>query len=60
MRGDWSRYIGIEPVFANIKTQKRLDRFTLWGKLKVNVQWQLYCIIHNIKKIVNYGVSFAC
>ena len=49
----------VEPVFANIKTQKRLDRFTLRGKLKVNVQWQLYCIIHNIEKIVNYGASFA-
>lgn len=50
----------IEPVFANIKTQKRLDHFTLRGKLKVNVQWQLFCIIHNIEKIVNYGVGFAC
>ena len=49
----------VEPVFANIKTQKRLNRFTLRGKFKVNVQWQLYCIIHNIEKIVNYGASFA-
>jgi len=49
----------VEPVFANIKTQKRLDRFTLRGKLKVNVQWQIYCIIHNIEKIVNYGACFA-
>lgn len=29
----------IEPVFANIRTQKQLDRFTLRGKSKVNVQW---------------------
>jgi hypothetical protein len=49
----------VEPVFANIKTQKRLDRFTLRGKFKVNVQWQLYSIIHNIEKIVNYGACFA-
>ena len=28
-----------EPVFANIQTQKRLDRFTLRGKIKVNIQW---------------------
>ena len=28
----------VEPVFANIRTQKRLDRFTLRGKLKVNIQ----------------------
>jgi hypothetical protein len=39
--------------------RKYLDRFTLRGKLKVNVQWKLYCIIHNIEKIVNYGASFA-
>ena len=27
-----------EPVFANIRTNKRLDRFTLRGKVKVNIQ----------------------
>jgi len=59
-RERYDRRLGIvEPVFANIRTQKRLDRFTLRGKLKVNIQWQLYCIIHNIEKIVNYGVRFA-
>jgi transposase len=46
-----------EPVFANIRTQKRLDRFKLRGKIKVNIQWLLYCMIHNIEKIVNYGVT---
>jgi len=49
----------VEPVFANIRTQKRLDRFTLRGKPKVNVQWLLFCMIHNIEKIVNYGTGFA-
>ncbi|MBW2194971.1 MAG: IS1182 family transposase [Deltaproteobacteria bacterium] len=45
----------VEPVFANIRTQKRLDRFTFRGKIKVNIQWLLYCIIHNMEKIANYG-----
>jgi len=49
----------VEPVFANIRTQKRLDRFTLRGKPKVNVQWLLFCTIHNIEKIVNFGSGFA-
>jgi hypothetical protein len=49
----------VEPVFANIRTQKRLDRFGLRGKIKVNIQWKLYCIIHNIEKIVNFGHGFA-
>jgi transposase len=44
-----------EPVFANIRTNKRLDRFTLRGKAKVNIQWLIYCLVHNIEKIRNYG-----
>jgi transposase len=47
----------VEPVFANIRTQKRMDRFTLRGKIKVNIQWLLYCMVHNIEKVVNYGVT---
>jgi len=31
----------VEQIFANILTQKRLDRFTLRGKIKVNIQWLL-------------------
>jgi transposase len=49
------RFAVAEPVFANIRTQKRLDRFTLRGKAKVNIQWLLYCIVHNIEKITHYG-----
>jgi hypothetical protein len=40
----------IEPVFANITYCKGLDRFTLRGKSKVNGQWKLYCIVHNLGK----------
>ena len=45
----------VEPVFGNIRFQKRLDRFTLRGKIKVNIQWLLYCMVHNIEKVMNYG-----
>ena len=45
----------IEPVFANIGTNKKLNRFTLRGKSKVQRQWQLYCLIHNIEKMMRYG-----
>lgn len=45
----------IEPVFGNIGYNKRLSRFSLRGKAKVNGQWQLYCLVHNIEKIQNYG-----
>jgi transposase len=47
----------IEPVFANIRVHKRLDRFTLRGKAKVNIQWLLYCMVHNMEKILNYGFA---
>ena len=45
----------VEPVFANIETNKRLNRFSLRGRKKVQGQWQLYCLIHNIEKLKNYG-----
>jgi hypothetical protein len=51
------RFAVAEPVFANIRTHKRLDRFTLRGKAKVNIQWLLYCMIHNIEKISNFGFN---
>lgn len=47
----------VEPVFANIRVQKGLDRFTLRGRLKVDIQWLLYCIVHNMEKIANYGFT---
>ena len=59
-RKTYSKRLGIiEPVFANIRARKRMDKFTLRGKIKVNIQWLLYCIIHNIEKIMNYGERFA-
>ena len=45
----------VEPVFANIRVHKRLDRFILRGKIKVGIQWLLFCMVHNMEKIVNYG-----
>jgi transposase len=45
----------VEPVFANIGTNKGLKRFSLRGRRKVQGQWQLYCVIHNIEKLKNYG-----
>ncbi|ARU57235.1 IS1182 family transposase [Oleiphilus messinensis] len=45
----------VEPVFGNIGTAKKLNRFSLRGKAKVQGQWQLYCMVHNIEKVLNYG-----
>jgi transposase len=51
----------IEPVFADITYCKGMNRFTLRSKVKVNIQWLLYCIVHNLGKCrkpleVNYGI----
>jgi transposase len=47
----------VEPVFANIRVLKGMNKFTLRGKIKVNIQWLLYCMVHNIEKIANYGFA---
>lgn len=49
----------VEPVFGNIGTNKRLNRFSLRGKQKVQGQWRLFCIVHNIEKLMNYGTMAA-
>jgi transposase len=55
----YSQRMGIvEPVFGNVTYHKRLNRFTLRGKKKVNVQWVLYMMVHNIEKILNYGDKY--
>lgn len=45
----------VEPVFGNIGHNKGLRRFGLRGRKKVNGQWQLYCLVHNIEKLHGYG-----
>jgi transposase len=56
----YSRRMGIvEPVFANITVHKGLNKFTLRTKEKVNIQWLLFCLVHNIGKIARYFLSLA-
>jgi transposase len=52
----YARRLGIvEPVFANICVQKHMNRFTLRTKSKVDVQWRLFALVHNIGKIHTFG-----
>jgi len=37
----------VEPAFGNIGSNKRLNRFSLRSKKKVQGQWQLYCLVHH-------------
>jgi transposase len=50
-----ARMATVEPVFANLRHNKRLDRFTLRTRPKVNTQWTLYCLVHNIEKLAHHG-----
>jgi hypothetical protein len=45
----------VKPVFANICVRKHMDRFTLGTKHKVDVQWELFALVHNIGKIHMFG-----
>jgi len=49
------RFATVEPVFGNLRGNKGLDRFTLRGRSKVDGQWKLYSLIHNIEKLVHHG-----
>jgi len=52
----YSQRLGtVEPVFGNINTNIGIKRFSLRGKKKVNAQWQLMSMIHNIFKIHRYA-----
>lgn len=56
----YSQRLGtVEPVFANICSTLGLRRFSLRGKTKVDTQWKLFCIVHNLLKIHRYGPGFA-
>lgn len=51
------RFATVEPVFGNLRSNKRLHRFTLRGKAKVDGQWKLYCLMHNIEKLAHHGYA---
>jgi len=56
----YSQRLGtVEPVFGHITEAIGIKRFSLRGKKKVNAQWRLMGLIHNLFKIHRYGSGFA-
>jgi transposase len=52
----YSRRLGIvEPVFGNLHTH-RLQRFTLRSRRKVDAQWKLFALVHNVQKLRDKAV----
>lgn len=45
----------VEPVFGHLRGDIGLDRFTLRGRSKVDGQWKLMTMLHNLTKIHRYG-----
>jgi transposase len=51
------RFATVEPVFANLRHNKQLNRFTLRGRTKVDGQWKLFALVHNIEKLAHHGYA---
>jgi hypothetical protein len=51
------RVATLEPVFGNLRGTKRLHHFNLRGKAKVDGQWKLFCMMHNIEKLAHHGYA---
>ena len=51
------RFATVEPVFGNLRANKKLNRFTMRGRTKVDAQWKLYCLVHNIEKLAHNGYA---
>jgi transposase len=51
------RFATVEPVFGNLRHNKKLNRLTLRGRTKVDGQWKLMCLVHNIEKLAHNGYA---
>ena len=49
----------VEPPFANIRYCKGLSRFHYRGLRKVNAQWLLFCLVHNIGKLATFSRTYG-
>ena len=54
----YSRRLGIvEPVFGHICEAIGIKRFSLRSKAKVDGQWKLFTLLHNLTKIHRFGMA---
>jgi transposase len=49
------RKVIVEPVFGQIKGARGFRRFALRGLEKINGEWCLVCLTHNLLKVWRYG-----
>jgi hypothetical protein len=53
------RKLSIEPVFGQIKANRRIDRFGRRGRAAVRSEWRLIAASHNILKLHNHRIAPA-
>jgi transposase len=51
------RKVIVEPVFGQIKGARGFRRFNLRGLRKINGEWQLVCLTHNLLKMWRHGCA---
>jgi transposase len=51
------RKVIVEPVFGQVKGARGFRRFLLRGLEKINGEWRLVCLTHNLLKIWRYGCA---
>jgi hypothetical protein len=57
-RGLYSkRKYSIEPVFGQIKANRRIDRFQRRGRAAVRSEWRLITASHNLLKLHNHWIA---
>lgn len=45
----------VEPVFGQIKTARKFDRFSFRGLISCQQEWDLVCLTHNLLKLFRSG-----
>ena len=47
----------IEPVFGQIKHNRRMDRFLLRGRAAVRSEWRMIAATHNLLKLHHHWIA---
>jgi transposase len=53
------RHVTVEPVFGQMKFNRRLDRFLRRGRSAVRSEWRLFGASHNLLKLHNHRTAAA-
>jgi hypothetical protein len=51
------RKVIVEPVFGQIEQARGFRRFSQRGRTKVQREWALVCLTHNLLKLFRYGLT---